>query len=62
MNANERSSHSLAYAEMRMILSRMVWHFDMELSPESAGWLDHPVYTLWNKPPLKVHLTPRKDI
>ncbi|KAF6822561.1 trichothecene c-15 hydroxylase [Colletotrichum plurivorum] len=53
---------NLAYAEMRMMLSRMVWHFDMELSPESKGWLDHPVYTLWNKPPLKVHLTPRKDI
>ncbi|KAF9879140.1 hypothetical protein CkaCkLH20_03373 [Colletotrichum karsti] len=54
---------NLAYAEMRMILAKVIWNFDLQLAEESRDWLDcerHQVYTLWDKPPLKVHLTPRK--
>ncbi|WYZ34560.1 hypothetical protein EsH8_I_000836 [Colletotrichum jinshuiense] len=51
---------NLAYAEMRMMLARIVWNFDLRLAAESRDWLDHQVYTLWNKPALMVHLTPRK--
>lgn len=50
--------NSLAYAEMRLILARMIWNFDMELVPESQGWIDQLSYVVWDKPALKVKLTP----
>lgn len=28
----------LAFAEMRLILVKLLWHFDLELSPEEFGW------------------------
>lgn len=49
---------SLAYAEMRLILARMIWNFDMELAPESQGWIDQLSFVVWEKPGLKVRLTP----
>ncbi|KAJ0340221.1 hypothetical protein COL922a_003655 [Colletotrichum nupharicola] len=54
---------NLAYAEMRMILARVIYNFDLQLAEESRDWLrcdQHQVHILWNKPPLKVHMTPRK--
>lgn len=58
---NAAPSPILAYAEMRMILARVIWKFDMTLAEESRNWIDtNEVYTLWKKPPLWVHLTPRK--
>jgi len=51
------SIHSLAYAEMRLILARMVWNFDITLASESQGWMDRQLsYLIWEKPPLHVHL------
>ncbi|OHE96920.1 cytochrome P450 [Colletotrichum orchidophilum] len=49
---------NLAYAEMKMILSKVLWNFDLQLAAQSTGWIDHDVYILYNKPPLMVHLTP----
>lgn len=57
------NNNSLAYAEMRMILARVIYNFDLQLADESRDWLrcdQHQVHILWNKPPLKVHMTPRK--
>jgi hypothetical protein len=34
---------SLAYAEMRLILARMLWNFDFELLPESRTWSSQKV-------------------
>ncbi|KAK6836503.1 cytochrome P450 [Apiospora arundinis] len=52
---------NLAYAEMRMILARIVWNFDLSIAPQSKNWpTDNKVYFLWEKPPLEVALTPRK--
>ncbi|KAF2221009.1 cytochrome P450 monooxygenase [Elsinoe ampelina] len=49
---------NLAYAEMRVILAKMVFNFDMVLEEESKNWLDGmEVRTLWVKAPLKVGLT-----
>lgn len=48
---------------MRMILARVIYNFDLQLAEESRDWLrcdQHQVQILWNKPPLKVHMTPRK--
>ncbi|KAM0302816.1 hypothetical protein ACHAO8_011552 [Botrytis cinerea] len=50
---------NLAYNEMRVILARIIWKFDLELCPESQGWSDQKSYILWEKPKLMCKLTPR---
>ncbi|KAL8826507.1 MAG: hypothetical protein Q9191_003760 [Dirinaria sp. TL-2023a] len=45
-----------AWNEMRVMLARVLWSFDLELSPESDGWEKQKVYTLWDKGPLIVKL------
>lgn len=52
------TSRSLAYAEMRLILARVIWNFDMELSPDCTQWIDQPSYVVWEKGNLNVKLTP----
>lgn len=50
---------NLAYAEMRVILARILWNFDIELCEESKDWMDRlRIYALWTKEPLMVKLTP----
>ncbi|KAI0443926.1 cytochrome P450 [Xylaria telfairii] len=50
---------NLAYAEMRLILAKIVFNFDMTLADDSRGWLDDQrAYTVWEKPALNVHLKP----
>ncbi|KAI1333564.1 cytochrome P450 ClCP1 [Xylariaceae sp. FL0016] len=52
---------NLAYAEMRLILARILYNFDMTLAPSSRDWLStQKAYVLWDKPELNVHLTPVK--
>ncbi|APA13827.1 hypothetical protein SS1G_13923 [Sclerotinia sclerotiorum 1980 UF-70] len=48
---------NLAYAEMRLILARILWNFDLELAPESKNWgEDMKIFLLWEKPELLVRL------
>jgi hypothetical protein len=50
---------SLAYMEMRIILARVIWNFDMTLADESQDWhARQKVYIMWDKGPLIVHLQP----
>ena len=50
---------SLSYSEMRLIMARMLWNFDMRLADESKDWFQtQKAYLLWQKPALAVHLTP----
>jgi len=49
---------NLAYHEMRLILSKVLWHFDLELCPESENWADQKIYILWDKRPLMCRLSP----
>ncbi|KAK4235694.1 cytochrome P450, partial [Achaetomium macrosporum] len=52
---------NLAYAEMRLILARVVWCFDIRLAEETEGWDERSkMYLLWEKGPVNVFLTPRK--
>lgn len=52
---------NLAYAEMRLILAKIIFNFDMRIADESRGWLDgQRAFTVWDKPPLQVYLTPVK--
>ncbi|KAL8641848.1 MAG: hypothetical protein Q9228_001395 [Teloschistes exilis] len=44
---------NLAWLEMRLILSRLVWHFDLEAVADLAGWEEQKTWILWDKQPLK---------
>lgn len=47
---------SLAYNEMRVMLARLLWNFDLQLCAESDKWNRQLTYTLWEKPPLMCRL------
>ncbi|ROT38995.1 isotrichodermin C-15 hydroxylase [Sodiomyces alkalinus F11] len=48
---------SLAYAEMRLIMARVLFEFDLELHGESQNWIERQKeYIIWNKLPLKIGL------
>ncbi|KAL2261273.1 hypothetical protein VTK26DRAFT_4494 [Humicola hyalothermophila] len=49
---------NLAYAEMRLILARLLWNFDLELMPESRNWNDQRVYLIWEKGTMNVKVIP----
>ncbi|KAK5631282.1 hypothetical protein RRF57_006996 [Xylaria bambusicola] len=50
---------NLAYAEMRIILARIIFDFDIKMSPSAENWIDkQKAYTLWDRVPLEVYLTP----
>ncbi|KAL0933736.1 cytochrome p450 [Colletotrichum truncatum] len=50
---------NLAYVEMRTILTRMLWNFDMKIADDSTNWVGRQkIYLLWEKGPLNVYLTP----
>ncbi|KXJ85092.1 cytochrome P450 [Microdochium bolleyi] len=49
---------NLAYTEMRLILTRLLYSFDLELQPESRDWMNQRVFTLWEKGELMVKLKP----
>ncbi|KAI1393308.1 cytochrome P450 [Hypoxylon trugodes] len=51
---------NLAYHEMRLILARVLWNFDLTLDQSIGKWEDQKIYSLWEKPPLKVFLRERK--
>ncbi|KAI0910260.1 isotrichodermin C-15 hydroxylase [Ustulina deusta] len=50
---------NLAYAEMRIILARLIFDFDIKMADESENWIKRQkAYTLWDRVPLQVYLTP----
>ena len=54
--------NSLAFAETSLILARILFTFDLELSLESVKWLKaQKAYLLWRKPALIVKLIPIHD-
>ncbi|WAO92242.1 Hypothetical protein NCS54_00974100 [Fusarium falciforme] len=51
---------NLAHAEMRLILARLAWNFDIRLAADSFDWESRcESYFLWQKGPVNVYLTPR---
>ncbi|KAL4736476.1 cytochrome P450 [Aspergillus similis] len=53
---------NLAFAEMRVILARVLWNFDLELCQESENWSDQKSYVLWEKGALMCRLKARRAI
>ena len=46
--------------EMRLIMARFLWKFDLEVAPGQEHWLsDQKCFVLWEKPPLMVNLKAR---
>ncbi|KAK2765509.1 hypothetical protein FQN54_008363 [Arachnomyces sp. PD_36] len=53
---------NLANSELRTILARVLWNFDLELCAESNNWAaDQKVFTVWEKQPLMVKLIPLRE-
>ncbi|AEO70569.1 uncharacterized protein THITE_2055849, partial [Thermothielavioides terrestris NRRL 8126] len=51
----------LAFAEMRLILARIIFNFDMELGEGAQNWIGRQrTLPLWSRIPLNVHFTPVK--
>ncbi|KAH8647387.1 putative cytochrome P450 [Xylariales sp. PMI_506] len=51
---------NLAYAEMRLILARIIFDFDLKLADDSKEWIERQKsFMLWDRLPLNVYLTPR---
>uniref|UniRef100_A0A8H7N1C1 Uncharacterized protein n=1 Tax=Bionectria ochroleuca TaxID=29856 RepID=A0A8H7N1C1_BIOOC len=50
---------NLAWAEMRMILAKLVLSIDLiSLQPDSEQWIERQkIYSLWEKPPLNVKIS-----
>ncbi|KAK6211426.1 cytochrome P450 [Colletotrichum tabaci] len=50
---------NLAYVEMRLILTRVLWNFDIKIADDSTDWAPkQKIYLLWEKGPLNAYLTP----
>ncbi|RHZ70708.1 hypothetical protein CDV55_104320 [Aspergillus turcosus] len=52
---------NLAYSELRLILAKVLYHFDLSLVPESVGWDRQKTFLLWEKRKLMVHLKARAE-
>ncbi|OTB20736.1 hypothetical protein K445DRAFT_313217 [Daldinia sp. EC12] len=50
---------NLAYAEMRLILAKILYNFDMRIDDSCRDWIDRQnSFGVWEKPPLYIYLTP----
>ncbi|KAM3417122.1 hypothetical protein BST61_g8698 [Cercospora zeina] len=52
---------SFAYHNIRLILSKLLWHFDLGLSRESEHWLPQKNYIVWERPPLNCSVALRSE-
>ena len=45
--------------EIRLVIARLLWHFDLSLAPDGdENWLDQKCFLLWQRRPLKIRLEP----
>lgn len=54
--SNVASAFSLAYFEIRSVLARVLWNFDLEIEEGSQGWAEQREYGVWDRPPLWIRL------
>ena len=63
MQVSDGQNNSLALLEMRLVLSKMLWVYDMQLMNPNLDWdRDNMCYMLWDKPDLMVKYTRRSGI
>lgn len=59
-HTNQVLDDSLANAEIALVLTRLLWEFDITLSDETdSNWPDQQAWFTWNKKPLVVKLQER---
>ncbi|KAL0934929.1 cytochrome P450 [Colletotrichum truncatum] len=51
---------NLAYAEMKLIIARLVWQFDIQNATEGDWMGSQKVFMVWEKTPLWIKLLPRR--
>ncbi|KAF2645032.1 cytochrome P450 [Massarina eburnea CBS 473.64] len=49
---------NMAYHEVRLIMTKILYEFDLEICPESENWDDQKIYMLWEKKPLMCTMKP----
>ncbi|RAL14685.1 cytochrome P450 [Aspergillus homomorphus CBS 101889] len=47
---------NLAYAEMRTVLAKLLWHFDLTMDEKCSRWDESRTYVVWDKPDLWLRL------
>lgn len=52
---------NLAFSEMRQILARVLWNFDLELVDKTHRWEDQKAFLLWAKGPLLCYIRERSS-
>ncbi|KAL8708610.1 MAG: hypothetical protein Q9220_006546 [cf. Caloplaca sp. 1 TL-2023] len=63
MGARGCLGRNLAWMELRTILAKMHFKYDVKLLNEELDWnRDSEMHTLWNKPNLMVHMIPRAEV
>ncbi|KAI1377472.1 cytochrome P450 [Hypoxylon crocopeplum] len=50
---------NLAYVEMKIVIARLLWHFDLQDATE-GDWLEQKVFMVWEKRALWIKLHPAK--
>jgi len=48
----------MAIHEIRLILAKVLWSFDVRLRDQQRDWLDQKMFLTWEKVPLMVKLKP----
>lgn len=51
----------MAYHEMRFILAKVLYSFDLELCATSDDWMEQKVYVLWQKTPLMIKVKAARE-
>ncbi|ROT35380.1 toxin biosynthesis cytochrome P450 monooxygenase [Sodiomyces alkalinus F11] len=49
---------NLAWLELRLLLAKTLWHYDLEMCPESNDWIIQRNFLTWEKGPLMTRLIP----
>ncbi|OOF94958.1 hypothetical protein ASPCADRAFT_6624 [Aspergillus carbonarius ITEM 5010] len=52
---------NLAWHEMRLVMSKLLWHFDMKDTAVNEAWTDQKTFIVWEKKPLMVHMSLRSN-
>lgn len=45
---------SMANHEMRLIIAKLLWSFDLQLCDQQSDWLDQKLFLTWEKMSLMV--------
>lgn len=48
---------TLAWAQMRMILVKLLWNFEIKATPDTVQWHQQKIYWAWDKGPMMAKIT-----